>query len=81
MEKKELTPLEKVFDKGYIVIDSPFGYDEILLDATRETFVEINKYMHDKKLLSRDYIATFTLMNPLTRRMPIADTASYIDDF
>ncbi len=79
--KKELTPLEKVFDKGDIVIDSPFGYDEILLAATRETFVEINKYMHEKKLLSRDYIATFTIMKPLTRRMPIADTAGYIDDF
>lgn len=79
--KKELTPLEKAFDKGDIVIDSPFGYDEILLAATRETFIDINKYMHENKLLSEDYIATFTIMKPLTRRIPLVETAGYIYDF
>ena len=79
--KNELTPLEKVFDKGDIVIESPFGYDEILLTATRSAFIDINKYMHENKLLSEDYIATFTIMKPLTRRIHLVETAGYIDDF
>lgn len=78
--KKDLTPLEMAFNKGDIVIESPFSCDEILLNATREAFIDINKYLHATDLLPGDLIATFTIMKSLTRRIPLVDTTGYIDD-
>ena len=72
--KKNLTRLELAFNKGDIVIESPLGCDEILLNATREKFIEMNKYLHETQLLAEDLIATFTIMKPLSRRMPLLDT-------
>jgi len=64
--KKELSPLEKAFNKGDIVIISSLECDEMLLNATREVFIDINNYLHDNKLLTKDSIATFTITKPLT---------------
>lgn len=77
---KELTSLEKAFNKGDIVIDSPFSSDELLLTLTRAAFIDINSYLHEKNLMSKELIATFTITKPLTRRTSLVETAYCIDD-
>ena len=76
-----LTPLDKVFNIGDIVIDSPLSSDELLLKSTRETISEINKKMHETNLLTSDQSIIFKIMKPLTTRIPFADGAGYINDF
>jgi hypothetical protein len=52
--RKVLTPLEKIFHIGDIVIDSPLSSDDLLLNITRQTIYKINRKMHENNLLSKD---------------------------
>lgn len=79
--RKSLTPLEKIFHIGDIVIDSPLNSDDLLLNITRQTISEINRKMHENNLLSKDQSIIFKIMKPLTTRIPLADGAGYIYDF
>ena len=76
-----LTPLDKVFNIGDIVIDSPLSSDELLLNLTQQTISDINRKMHEKNLLTSDQSVIFKIMKPLTTRIPLADGAGFINDF
>jgi hypothetical protein len=70
-KKIEWSDLNKAFSLGNLVIESPFGSDQFILNSVRSSISEIDKELHENGKLNKNQKIIFKIVKPLVERIPL----------
>ena len=71
--------MDKFFELGDFVIDSPFGSDEIILEAVKQHLTKIQNELYEEKTLLPRQRIIFKIVKPLVNRIPLVDSVVVLE--
>lgn len=72
--KIDWTNIDKYFDLGDFVIDSPFSSDEIILEAVKQQITKIQNELYEENNLLLCQKIIFKIVKPLVKIIPLLDS-------